>query len=107
MQLAAGVGISGRQEGRSAPPNARDAAAPRATGRQLEGFLQRLGLDASAQGANGHCEQGAADYTSAPPTPPDEPGAMTEQTLEWWSLSDVIGVPRLGRLRSVVQRVAG
>ena len=69
--------------------------------------MQRLGLEASAQGANGLSEGSGGDRTTAPPTPPDEPGAMTEQTLEPWSLSDLLGVPRLGRLLSAVQRTAG
>lgn len=107
MEWTAGAGISGRQERCPAPQNAPDAAAVHATSVKREGFLQRLGLEGSAHDANGASVGSVGEHTTAPPTPPDEPGAMTEQTLEPWSLSDLIGVPGLGRLLSAVQRAAG
>lgn len=106
MQLATDAGIDGRHDGCSAPQNAIDAAAPGTTSLQLERSLRNAGFEGRAHDANG--SRGVIDkYATAPPTPPDEPGAMTEQTLESWSLSDLIAVPRLGRLLSAVQRAAG
>lgn len=107
MQLAADAGISGRHEGCSAPQNAIDAAAPGTTSLQLERALRNPGFEGRAHDANGSRGMVVGKYATAPPTPPDEPGAMTEQILESWSLSDLIAVPRLGRLLSAVQRAAG
>lgn len=107
VELAVDAGISGRQNGCSVPQNAIDAAAPGTTSAQLERSLRNAGIEGRAHDANGSHGEGVGKYTTAPPTPPDEPGAMTEQTLERWSLSDLIGVPRLGRLLSAMQRAAG
>lgn len=108
MQLAASAGTSGRLGGSLASHNGIDVAAHRAARVDLERFLESCGREDAARRPPEVLDQGGGERRVVPPpTPPDAPAAMVVQALDSWSLTELVGVPRIGRLLGAVQRTSG
>lgn len=89
--------------------NALDAAAPRPAPVELESTSKSGGTGDEARRPYAVTGQGGCDEPDVvpSPTPPDAPAAMVVQALDSWSLTELVGAPRIGRLLGAVQRPSG